>query len=82
MLRAAAADGGRAPRRHAHHLARGVELKAPVRDIGFDRGSVRFTADQQGTAYHFKGTLEENTVTGTIERAGKPPASFTLRFVE
>jgi hypothetical protein len=59
-----------------------IELKAPVRDVGFDRGSVRFTADQQGTAYHFKGTLEENTVTGTIERAGKPPASFTLRFVE
>jgi hypothetical protein len=59
-----------------------IELKAPVRDIGFDRGSVRFTADQQGTAYHFKGTLEENTVTGTIERAGKPAASFTLRFVE
>jgi hypothetical protein len=60
----------------------GVELKAPVRDIGFDRGSVRFTVDQQGTAYRFKGTLEENTVTGTVERAGKPPASFTLRFVE
>ncbi len=59
-----------------------VELKAPVRDIGFDRGSVRFIVDQQGTAYRFKGTLEENTVTGTIERAGKPPASFTLRFVE
>jgi hypothetical protein len=59
-----------------------VELKAPVRDIGFDRGSVRFTADQQGTAYHFKGTLEGNTVNGTVERAGKAPASFTLRFVE
>jgi hypothetical protein len=59
-----------------------VELKAPVRDIGFDRGSVRFTADQQGTAFHFKGTLEGNTVTGTIERAGKAPARFTLQFVE
>jgi hypothetical protein len=59
-----------------------VELKAPVRDIGFDRGSVRFTADQQGTAYHFKGTLEGNTVTGTIERTGKSAARFTLQFVE
>jgi hypothetical protein len=59
-----------------------IELKAPVRDIGFDRGNVRFTADQQGTAYHFKGTLEGNTVTGTIERAGKPPATFTLPVVE
>jgi hypothetical protein len=59
-----------------------VELKAPVRDIGFDRGSVRFTVDQQGTSYRFKGTLEGNAVTGTIERAGKPPARFTLTFVE
>jgi hypothetical protein len=59
-----------------------IELKAPVREIGFDRGNVRFTADQQGLAYHFKGTLEGNTVTGTIERAGKAPASFTLQFVE
>jgi hypothetical protein len=59
-----------------------IELKAPVRDIGFDRGNVRFTVDQQGTAYHFKGTLEGNTVTGTIERAGKSPAKFTLQFVE
>ena len=59
-----------------------IELKAPVRDIGFDRGSVRFTADQQGTAYRFKGTLEGNTVTGTIERAGKSPAKFTLQFME
>jgi hypothetical protein len=59
-----------------------IELRAPVRDIGFDRGSVRFTADQQGTAYHFQGTLEGNTVRGTIARAGKPPAQFTLQFVE
>ena len=59
-----------------------IEVKAPVRDIGFDRGSVRFTVDQQGTAYRFKGTLEGNTVTGAIERAGKAPASFTLTFVE
>jgi hypothetical protein len=59
-----------------------IELKAPVRDIGFERGNVRFTADLQGTAYQFKGTLEGNVVTGTIERAGRPPARFTLQFVE
>jgi hypothetical protein len=59
-----------------------IELKAPVRDVGFDQGNVRFTADQQGTAYRFRGTMEGNTVRGTIERAGKPPAQFTLQFVE
>ena len=59
-----------------------IEVKSPVRDVGFDRGAVRFTADQQGTAYQFRGTLEGNTVQGAIERAGKPPARFTLTFVE
>jgi hypothetical protein len=59
-----------------------IEVKAAARDIGFDRGNVRFTADQQGTAYHFRGTLDGNIVTGTVERSGKPAARFTLQFVE
>jgi hypothetical protein len=59
-----------------------IQLTAPLRDVGFDRGSVRFTADLQGTAYRFKGTLEGNGVTGSIERAGKPPARFTLQYAE
>jgi hypothetical protein len=59
-----------------------VELRAPLRDIAFDRGSLSFTADLQGTAFRFRGTLENNTVTGTIERAGKPGVPFTLLFAE
>jgi hypothetical protein len=59
-----------------------IELKSPLRELGFDRGSVRFTADLQGTAFRFRGTLENNTVTGTIERSGKPAVPFTLQFVE
>jgi hypothetical protein len=59
-----------------------IEVRAAARDIGFDRGNVRFTIDQQGTAFHFRGTLAGNIVKGTVERAGKPPAPFTLPFVE
>jgi hypothetical protein len=59
-----------------------IQLTAPLRDVGFDRGNVRFTADLQGTAYRFRGTLEGNAVAGTIERAGKPPAQFTLQYAE
>ena len=59
-----------------------IELRSPLREIGFDAGNVRFTADLQGTAFHFKGTLENNTVTGNIERTGKAPVPFTLQFVE
>ena len=43
-----------------------VELRSPLREIGFDAGNVRFTASLQGTAFRFKGTLENNTVTGNI----------------
>jgi len=59
-----------------------VQLTAPLRDVGFDRGDVRFTADLQGTSYRFKGSLEGNSVAGTIERAGRSPARFTLQFAE
>jgi IPT/TIG domain len=59
-----------------------VELRSPLREIGFDQGNVRFTAALQGTAFRFKGTLENNTVTGNIERTGRAPVPFTLQFVE
>ena len=59
-----------------------IELRSPLRELGFEQGNVRFTVDLQGTAYRFKGTLENNTVTGNIERAGKAPVPFTLQFVE
>jgi hypothetical protein len=59
-----------------------VELRSPLREIGFDAGNVRFTASLQGAAFRFKGTLENNTVTGNIERAGRAPVPFTLQFVE
>ena len=49
-------SGGRPPRGHAHAPARGRSPSSrPLRDVGFDRGSVRFTADQQGTAYQVQG---------------------------
>jgi len=59
-----------------------VELRSPLREIGFEAGNVRFTASLQGTAFRFKGTLENNTVTGYIERTGRAPVPFTLQFVE
>lgn len=62
--------------------AGGIELRAPLRELGFDRGGVRFTADLQGAAFRFKGTLDGNTVNGTIDRQGRPPAKFTLQYAE
>ena len=59
-----------------------IELRSPLREIGFERGQVSFTVDLQGAAFRFRGTLENNTVTGTIERASKAAVPFTLQFVE
>jgi hypothetical protein len=59
-----------------------IELRSPLREIRFDSGLVSFVADLQGTAFRFKGTLENNTVTGTIERGGRTPVPFTLQFVD
>jgi hypothetical protein len=59
-----------------------IELKSPLREIGFEGGQLRFTADLQGAVFRFRGMLENTTVTGTIERSGKPPVPFTLQFVE
>ena len=59
-----------------------IELRSPLREIGFEAGRVSFTVDLQGTAYRFRGTLENTTVTGTIERSGKAAVPFTLQFVE
>jgi hypothetical protein len=59
-----------------------IELRSPLREIAFERGNLSFTADLQGTAFRFRGTLENNTVTGTIERPGRPGVPFTLQFME
>jgi hypothetical protein len=59
-----------------------IELTSPLRDLGFDRGNVRFTADLKGTAYQFQGALEGNTIRGTIERKGKTSVAFSLQYQE
>ncbi len=59
-----------------------IQLSSPLRNVTFNSGSLDFTVDLQGTAFRFRGTLENNTVTGTIERKGKPGVPFTLQFVD
>jgi hypothetical protein len=59
-----------------------IEVRAPLRDVAFERGELRFTADLQGAAYRFKGPLDGNNVNGTVERPGKTALPFTMQFVE
>ncbi|MGE5126611.1 MAG: IPT/TIG domain-containing protein, partial [Betaproteobacteria bacterium] len=57
-----------------------IEVRTPLRELAFERGSVRFTADLQGAPHRFKGALDGNTVTGTVERPGKPALPFTMQY--
>jgi hypothetical protein len=59
-----------------------LELTSQLRDVAFERGSVRFTADLEGAPHQFKGTLEGNTVSGTITRPRRDPARFTMQYSE
>jgi hypothetical protein len=59
-----------------------IEVRTPLRDVAFEKGSLRFTADLQGTACRFKGTLDGNNLSGTVERTGKPPLRFTMQFLD
>ncbi|MGD8894706.1 MAG: IPT/TIG domain-containing protein [Acidobacteriota bacterium] len=59
-----------------------IQLSSPLRDISFRRGTLKFTADLQGTPHQFEGVLEEETITGTAKRQGLSPAPFTLQYTE
>ena len=59
-----------------------LELSAPLRDVSFSRGTLRFTADQQGTAHRFEGTLHDVAISGAAAREGRAPAPFSLQLAE
>jgi len=59
-----------------------IEVASPVRNVAFERGTLRFVANLQGAPHTFTGLLEADTVSGTVERPGRAPARFTLKFVE
>jgi hypothetical protein len=58
-----------------------LEVSSPLRDITFQRGTLRFTADIQGTPQKFEGTLHDTTIGGTAERQGSA-VPFSLEFTE
>jgi hypothetical protein len=59
-----------------------IEVRRPLREISFSRGTLRFTADLQGTPHRFEGVLEGETISGAAEREGRSPAPFTLEYAE
>ncbi len=63
-----------------------VKVDSPLRELGYDKGTLRFRADIAGSPRLFSGNVQTDTITGTIQRGsgGKaaPSGSFSLKYVE
>jgi hypothetical protein len=65
--------------------AGGIEMSTPLREIIFEKGSLRFQVEVSGSPRLFSGTLQGDTLSGTIQRSAAdkaPGGRFTLKYVE
>ncbi len=63
-----------------------VTVDSPLRDVAYEKGTLRFRADVAGSSRVFSGSVETDTIRGTIQRgSGAKSASsgsFSLKYVE
>jgi hypothetical protein len=63
----------------------GLGIEVPLRDITFDRGTVRFVLVAGNAPRHFEGTVQDDGITGTVRleaESKESPGRFALRYVE
>jgi hypothetical protein len=62
-----------------------VEMNTPLRDLGYQKGGIRFTVDIAGSPRFFAGSVQGAKMSGTVARSDgdkSPAGSFSLRYVE
>ena len=62
-----------------------VEMRAPLRDLAYDKGVLRFVVDLSGQPRLFSGPVQIDTVEGAIRRTTGDKAEvgrFTLKYAE
>jgi hypothetical protein len=62
-----------------------VEVESPLREVAYDKGTLRFKTDIAGSPRIFSGTVQTDTISGTIQRgpADKAPSgTFSLKYLE
>ena len=62
-----------------------IEMRAPLRDITYDKGTLRFVVDLSGSPRLFSGPVQADSIEGTIQRATGDKAEmgrFTLKYAE
>jgi hypothetical protein len=63
----------------------GLSVESPLREIAYDKGTLRFVLLVGGTPRHFAGTVVGDTVTGTIHLGANTKDAvgrFSLKYVE
>jgi IPT/TIG domain len=63
-----------------------VKMEAPLREVAYDKGTLRFRADISGSPRLFSGSVAPDSISGSIQRdsgaKGASGGSFSLTFVE
>jgi hypothetical protein len=62
-----------------------LEMKAPLRDVVYDKGTLRFVVDLAGSPRLFTGAMKADTIEGTISKTTGDKAAvgrFTLKYTE
>lgn len=63
----------------------GLGIEVPLRDVSFDRGTLRFVLAAGNTPRRFEGAVQDDAITGTVRLDAGPKESagrFALRYVE
>jgi hypothetical protein len=62
-----------------------VNMESPLREVVFDKGTLRFKTDISGAPRMFSGTVQTDTIAGSIQRGPTdkaPSGTFSLKYVE
>lgn len=62
-----------------------LEMRAPLRDVVYDKGTLRFVVDLAGSPRQFTGVMKADTIEGTISKTTGDKAAvgrFTLKYAE
>jgi hypothetical protein len=62
-----------------------LEMRAPLRDVAYEKGTLRFVVDLAGSPRLFSGAMKADTIEGSISKTTGDKAAvgtFTLKYAE
>jgi hypothetical protein len=59
-----------------------VAMDVPLQGVTYQNGVLKFTAATAGASRVFSGTLQGDTLSGTMQAPGGPAGRFTLKYLQ